>query len=395
MDYFSSGTKKEKKKKLGIEVEHFIVYSDSLQAVSYYGEYGVKYILEQLMKIYESPKPIFDEDLIGFLANDFSITLEPSAQIEISVNPFESIEKIEFIYKKFLETIQRVLKKINCIILPVGVQPFSTVKSLSLIPKKRYRFMENYFENIDDSKGIYMMKGTCSTQVSIDYFSENDFRRKFQAAYLFTPVFGLITNNSEYFEGKKLKTFLKRAQIYDNTDPIRCSAPKKIFSLDFGFKDYAKYLSKVPPIFVENTNGKHVYTGKQIAEDIFKGRKVNNNNILHMISIVFPDVRLKNYIEIRGADSMPLSGITAYCALIKGLIYSENALNWCQNFIKENEITVENLNETKKNLIDLGWEGEIYNISAKKFVEEVIKLADCGLKPKEKKYLDPFKKCLN
>ena len=140
------------------------------------------------MKFYPDSKPIVDEDIIGFLTKNFSITLEPAAQIEISINPYEEIETIEKIYKKFLDNLNNILNNFDYKIVYLSCQPKSNINNIKLIPKKRFDILEKYYKKIG-TNGIEMMKGTCSVQVSIDYFSEEDFRKKIQVAYFLTPFF--------------------------------------------------------------------------------------------------------------------------------------------------------------------------------------------------------------
>ncbi|MGN1039337.1 MAG: glutamate-cysteine ligase family protein [Oscillospiraceae bacterium] len=385
--FFESGIKTKFHKNIGLEVEHFILHANSLEAVPYNGPKGVKYIVQELMKFYQDSEPLLDEDLIGFSTGNFNITLEPAAQLEISITPFEDISIIEKIYLNFLNNINSILVPLNYQITSLACQPVSESASLDLIPKKRYQFMDKYFKSVGTG-GIEMMRGTCSTQISIDFFSEQDFRYKIQAAYLLTPVFKLISNNATHFEGNSLNTFLKRMDIWNRTDPIRCQPPLKVFSNNFGFKDYADCLCKIPPIFYISKNGKPKYTGKVTAKELFFYIEPTKNDILHIISIAFPDVRLKNYIEIRGADSMPHEYVLAYCALIKGLLYPNNVLKWCQDFIHSNKITYKILNDTQINLIKHGWRGTIYGISAYKFVKEIIALALSNLPLNEQNYLE-------
>ena len=385
VDFFKSGIKSDKKKLIGIEIEHFIVHKDTNEAVSYYETNGVKTILSDLMKYYSDSTPIIDEDIIGFRTKEFNITLEPAAQFEISINPYEDIEKIENIYKDFLDNLNSILNKYSYKISFSSCQPQSHIDNIKIIPKKRYELMERYFKKIN-SNGIHMMKGTCSLQVSIDYFSEDDFRKKIQVAYFLTPFFKLISNNSHYYQGMHFDSFLKRTQIYNDTDHKRCGIPPNIFSENYGFKDYAEYLCTVPMIFYKKDN--NYYETDKTFKELFNDKNIDNDVTLHMISIVFPDVRLKKYIEIRGADLIPIKYILGYCALIKGIFYSEENLDIFYNMIRKFEIDNNKIKEIEKNIIKFGWHDKIYGIPFEKFAEKIIELTKKNLNDKDSKYFE-------
>ena len=385
VDFFKSGIKTKKQKLIGVEIEHFIVDNKTCEAVSYYGSSGVKTILENLMKFYPDSRPILDEDIIGFLTKEFSVTLEPAAQIEISINPYEEIETIENIYKKFLDNLNNILNNFGYKIVYLSCQPKSNINNIKLIPKKRFDILEKYYKKIG-TNGIEMMKGTCSVQVSIDYFSEEDFRKKIQVAYFLTPFFKLISNNSNYYQNKYFSTFLKRTEIYNNTDPKRCGIPPDIFSENYEFKNYAEYLYNIPIIYYKKDN-KYYETDKNFGE-FFENKKITENEIWHIASIVYPDVRLKKYLEIRGADLMPFEYTLGYCTLIKNIFYSENILDIFYNMIKKYEINNKKINDVQNNIIKNGWNAKIYDIPAKIFARNIIELLQKTIINKELKYLN-------
>lgn len=370
---------------VGIEIEHFIVHRETMEAVSYYGTNGVKVILEKLMNFYPGSKPILDEDIVGFYAENFNITLEPAAQFEISINPYEDIEVIEKIYKTFLNNISYILNDFGYKIITLSCHPKSKIKNIKMIPKKRYEFMDRYFKRIG-TNGIEMMKGTCSVQASIDYFSEEDFRKKMQVAYFLTPLLKLISNNSNSFQGNSFNSFLKRTEIYNNTDPARCGILPHVFSRDYKFKDYAEYLCNIPLIFYKK--GNEFYETDQPASKIFDGQKLTEDEILHVISLVFPDVRLKKYLEIRAADLMPIDYILGYCVLIKGIFYSNNILDCLYNLIKEFKFDNKKFNDTQDDIIKLGWSAKICGVSPSKFANKILELVKKETNKNELKYLD-------
>lgn len=389
INFFKSGIKTKKQKMLGIEIEHFIVDKKTNEAVSYYGTNGIKIILEKLIKYYnhENPKIILGENknIIGFLTKNFSITLEPAAQIEISINPYEEIEIIKKIYEEFLNNLNNILNKFDYKIAYLSCQPKSDINNIKLVPKKRFDILEKYYKKIG-TNGIEMMKGTCSVQVSIDYFSEEDFRKKIQVAYFLTPFFKLISNNSNYYQDKYFSTFLKRTEIYNNTDPKRCGIPPNIFSENYGFKDYAEYLYNTKLIYYKKDN-KYYETDKTFGE-FFENQNITEDEIWHIASIVYPDIRVKKYLEIRGADLMPFDYTLGYCELIKAIFYYENNLNIFCDMIKKYKINNEKINNIQDNIIKSGWNAKICDIPMQVFANKIISLAQKYLFNQELEYLN-------
>ena len=382
IEHINQGIKNEPSKMLGLEVEHFIVKKDSGEAVPYAGEGGIEEILTKLINFIPGSEALPGEHLLGFTTPDYVITLEPAAQLEISINASEDIIWIEDTYRNFLVILQCILDMYGYEYLAVGTQPVSKVRELSLIPKPRYYLMNEYFERTGDG-GIEMMRGSASAQVSIDYFSEEDYRRKIQAAYYYTPLFKLLSDNSKMFEGEPVNTHLKRTDIWNRTDSRRCGVLPNIFKEDFGFADYADFLLDMPLIF-EDTKDGAIPTGDKTVCEIYEGRTPTKEEIVHLMSMAFPDVRTKQYLEIRAADSMPPELDAAYCALIKGLLYSEEGLAFAQEQIAAKHLTEADIKETESILIKSGWEGTIYGEDAESFARKAIAIASDNLDWSEK-----------
>lgn len=371
--WFEAGIKKERHKEIGVEVEHFLLDPGSGRAVSYYGQGGVGEILAALMDMYPEAVRIPGENLLGFSTPSFNITLEPAAQFEISITYSDSVSEITEIYKQFREKLDAAAARYGACVCTFGCQPVSEIEELQLIPKKRYALMDRYFREAG-TDGPEMMRGTCSTQVSVDYFSEEDFRRKMQAAYYYTPLFKLLTANSPMYQGRKTTLFLNRADIWNRTDPRRCGVVPGVFSEHFGFRDYAEFLIGMPLIFLER-DGDSLYTGMKTTGEVFEEHELRKEDLPHIISMAFPDVRLKQYLEIRAADSLPADYIPAYLALVQGLMYSEKVLDHVQEQIRMRQITGDKVRETEQSLITDGFEGYIYGVRAADFAEEAISLA--------------------
>ncbi len=392
-DYFSAGVKVPGSRMLGVETEHFIVDAESGEALPYSGERGVESILREHMRRVPGAEPIGDEHLLGFVTDDYTVTLEPAAQYEISISPRSEISGIRDIYRGFRRTLDAVLREYGAVLVNEGYQPESRVEELALIPKERYRFMDRYFREIG-SGGPEMMRGTASTQISVDYCSEEDFRAKIQAALLITPVLQLLTDNTVRTEAENPVPYLKRAEIWRRTDPDRCGCPKGVFSPSYGFSDYADYLCGVP-LVLRQDGDETVYTGKAAAESVYaedaRAGDITEEDVRHVISMVFPDVRLKNYLEIRCADSLPENEMLAYTALIKGALYSERLLKECETFIREHGITEADIFSAQSSLMEEGWRGQVYGIPVLSAAEKLIDFAEEALPEAERHFLRPMR----
>ncbi len=387
-EYIRNGIKKTGKteeRDLGVELEHFVLYDDTSVSVPYGGQNGVKEIIIKLMECYPEAEAITGEDILGFITPQFNITLEPAAQIEISIVPTPDLEKIGSIYSDFNEKLTQIIKPMGIHLCTLGCQPVSHVDDLELIPKGRYRLMDAHFKTTGTG-GREMMRGTASTQVSIDYVSEEDFSRKLRAAYFYTPFFKLISDRVRMFQNEPVKTRLKRTDIWNRTDPSRCGVIPGVFKKDYGFIDYAEYLCSVPLIFLPGENGEK-YTGSACAPEIFKDRKPDKKELEHVFSMPFPDVRVKKYLEIRGADAMPLQGVLSFCALVKGLLYSGEVLDHVQKFIYDNDLDGDAVRETENSLMEEGFDGKIYGMPARDFSEKAVNMCERNLSDEDKRYL--------
>ena len=386
IEYFAAGVTDQKR--LGVEIEHFIVDKITGKAISYEEKNGVRSILSKLVEQYPDALILPEDDFLGFMVPDFSITLEPAAQFEISIRPVTSIRDAEEIYLGFLSNINPILSGMGYEMITAGCQPVSKMDELTLIPKKRYAIMNHHFKSTGTG-GMEMMRGTSSMQVSIDYSSEEDFSRKIRAAYYYGPVLKLLTDNSKSFQGLMLDTNLKRTDIWRRTDPVRCGILPGIFSKHYGFSDYADFIGHVPPIFLKHGTDLEL-AGNRTVEEIFADREMDEELQRHVLSMVFPDVRLKQYLEIRFADSVPLPFLNAYTALVKGLFYSEAGLTFADEQIRRGGLKEEDILISEDDIIRRGWNASVYQTDCNKLAKRVLETACEGLEGEEKKYLAPF-----
>lgn len=377
-DYIRSGSKSSES--IGVEIEHFVTDSAN-HAVSYYGENGVEKILLKIE--YAFDKKIYSQGhLIGLSNDSFHITLEPAAQLEISIEPCSKISEIESKYNEFLKIIKPVLANYGYSLSMLGYRPLGMVDELELIPKKRYEYMDEYFK-ASGRYGKNMMRGTASTQVSIDFSDESDCIRKLRLANILTPIFSFICDNAPIFEGKHYGGRMLRSVIWSSVDSRRCGIIPHSMDKDFSFGKYAEYILNTPAILDEKNN----CTGNKTFGELYP--VMTESQIEHALSMVFPDVRLKKYIEIRPADSMPIEYVLSYAAFVKGIFLSVTAA--CDYF---GEISEDDIEAAKNELINNGFNANIYGKRVTDILDFLTKSAEKSLNNDERKYLNKIKEII-
>lgn len=382
-DYFRSGIKTDSQA-LGIELEYTLIYKDGAP-LSYDDEFGQKWLLNQLSASF--PQKMIDEegDLIGLANESSTVTLEPAAQMELSAGPFKDLDKAENAFNGFKTQLTDLAGSRDCDVVAIGYHPTMRAIDLKLIPKTRYAFMNEYLGSIS-MFGICMMRGSASTQISIDYSSEEDCIRKMRLAYACVPVLSLICDNSPIFEGEKRKHNMVRTEIWEKCDPDRCGVVPGALESDFSFERYAEYILDTPAI-IDITSGKQQFSEKTFGE-IYANQEMEKKDVEHALSMFFNDVRLKTYIEIRPADAMPIEYVIAYTALIKGLFYNEKSLDALDNLFEG--VSESDISEAKASLMSDGYSGYAYHHPVSEIADELISIASAALDENDRKKLEPL-----
>ena len=378
-NYIADGSKGCNSNAVGVELEHFVIDKNG-DCVPYIN--GVENIIEQLAQNF--PKHVYSEGfLIGLSCDKYNITLEPGAQIEISIKPTENICEIENIYGEFLSVINPILDKYSYRLTTLGYMPKNKAKDISLIPKKRYEYMNKYFKSVG-TRGINMMRGTASAQVSIDFADEKDCVQKFKKANIISPILSLICDNAPVFEGKPFWGNTLRTYIWNDVDNDRCGIVPTVLDSDFSFKKYAEYIYNSPAILTVNGDDIEFTADKKIC-DIYKDTPIDESIAEHLLSMFFPDVRLKKYIEIRPADSMPIKYVLAYAALIKGIFMSDFSI----------DASLNDITQAKNNIILKGYNAEVYGTDAHTLAMKLCSAAYNALDSSDREYLLPLKQLID
>lgn len=392
-EYIISNAKQDEV--LGIEIEHFIL-DENQRSVFYSYENdkaGVREILEELSANYK--EKIYEEfegnkNLVGLKRDDVEISIEPGAQLEVSIHYSDDIDVIESAYEKFLDEINVILCKHKYQLLNIGYRPDACAMEVPIIPKMRYWRMDANFKTVDDM-GCCMMRCSAATQVTIDFKDEEDCMKKLKIATVISPIFYFLLDNSPIFEkcyvGKKQQTpsgyqnpkRMARWQIWNNADNDRCTSLECVFENEKNAREYIdNYSEAITSLYP-------VYSPEKLSK---------TNQIKHELSMCFFDARLKNAIEIRPADSMPKEYTFAYLHLIKALFYNEAALSNLWNVFSTTSF--DDYKKAGQELQEKGWDAWIYGHKVKSILDIIIDIADCSNNKKIKpiKQLIDKKTCL-
>ena len=378
---------------VGIELEQFVLHGD-LTRVSWSEEHGIRSLLQDIAPAWEGKKAYTEDgELIGLSRSvdgfQQNITLEPAGQLEIAAGPYSDMNTAKEQLETFQDEISKTLSDRGQMILPLGYMPVGKAEDMELIPKDRYRFMDRYFRKFGPY-GTCMMRGSASTQVSVDFRDEDDCKRKFRLANALGPILALMCCNTMRFEDENCDRIMMRTMMWNGVDRARCNVAPGTFDADWTPRTYAEWLLDVPAIVAPDGNGGWRYDERTFGE-IYANTPMTPEDADHAMSMVFPDVRLKGFIEIRVADSMPVEYAAALAAFAKGLFSTDDALAQAENVLDMDHIHSKDITLAKLSMMEKGYDAEIYG--GKKTSDIAARLhmiAKFHLNPDERKVLEPL-----
>jgi glutamate--cysteine ligase len=331
------GCKPVEEFKIGVEHEKFIFEEKTLSRLPY--KRGIEEILKKLQDcgwqgIYEQDNLIALEKGLAF------VSLEPAGQLELSGSPLSSLHDTAYELHQHLKELKEILKSSGSIAVGLGYDPLSNLHALSWVPKERYQIMRSYMPR-KERYGLEMMANTCTVQVNLDFCSEKDMVRKFRVGLALQPVATALFAHSSLKGGEPNGFQSFRKFIWEHTDPDRCGLLDFVFEEEMGFERYVDYMLDVPMYFVYR-EGRYLNAAGQSFKDFLKGslpaypRHFPFLKDWHdHLTVAFPEVRLKHYLEMRGADSGLEDHINALPAFWTGLLYDERALDLATALIEE------------------------------------------------------------
>jgi len=339
LESFTAGCKPREEWRLGTEHEKIGFCLDSHHPIPYAGTRSIRRTLELLVADdweleYEEGNPIA---LRRGMAN---ITLEPGGQLELSGAPLPTVHETCAEVRDHLRLLQHVRRDLRIGFLGLGFQPKWARDEIPWMPKGRYAVMRRYMPQVG-AHGLDMMLRTATVQVNLDFSSEADMVRKMRVGYCLQPLVTALFAASPFSDGQPSGYLSTRAAVWLDTDVARTGVPAMIFADDFGFEPYMNWLLDVPMYFVIR-DGRYIDCAGQHFRDFMQGklaalpgqRPTMDDWELHMTT-VYPEVRLKRYMEMRGADAGGKPWTCALPALWKGLLYDSTALDAAYNLVAD------------------------------------------------------------
>jgi glutamate--cysteine ligase len=391
--------------RIGTEHEKIGVYREDFARVPYEGERGIGALLERIARSGGDWKQIREgANLIALEKDGASITLEPGGQLELSGAPLHTLRETCREFNAHLDLLKQLGDAFGIEWLALGADPFHATSDIPRMPKIRYDIMRAYLPT-RGGHALDMMHATATVQANYDYSSESDMALKLRAALGCSPIGSALFANSPLVEGRESGFATRRVAIWRDTDPDRCGLLPFVFEDDFGYRRYAEWALDVPMFFLVRDGKYRALRGTTFRDFVDRGIESEGERFeplladwdLHLTTL-FPEVRLKRFIEVRGADAAPGPFICALPALWKGVLYDDAATNDAWSLVADWKLDqrVEALGAVAREGLRARTAGTLVNDLAR----ELVIIADEGLRriaergetdSDERNFLDPLR----
>ena len=332
VEWFEVGSKPKADWRIGTEHEKFGFTWNDLKPLPYDGEASIHAMLAGLRDQF-GWTPIEENGyLIGLTKDGASVSLEPGGQFELSGAPLEHIHQTCNEVGTHLEEVRQIADPLGIGFIGLGASPIWSMEETPIMPKGRYKIMRAYMEKVG-RLGRQMMFRTCTVQSNLDYGSEADMVKKFRTSLALQPLGTALFANSPFLEGRPNGFLSYRSQIWTDTDPDRTGMLPFVFEDGFGFERYVDYALDVPMYFVRRGGTYMDASGLSFRDfmdgklPILPGELPAIDDFEDHLSTIFPEVRLKRFLEMRGSDSGPWSRLCAFSAIWHAILYDEGALD--------------------------------------------------------------------
>src|SRR5215475_6012659 len=365
--WFAAGSKPRSQFRLGTEHEKFVFTVDGHNPVSYQGRRGIRALLEGMQHLLGWEPIIEDGNIIGLfdVTGGGAISLEPGGQFELSG-----------------AQVKTVARPLGIGFLGLGMTPNWSRSQIPMMPKGRYRIMTAYMPKVG-KHGLDMMYRTCTVQTNLDYSSEADMVKKLQVSLALQPVATAMFANSPFTEGKPNGFLSFRSEIWRDTDSDRSGTLPWAFEPGMGFERWVDYALDVPMYFVKRGD-RYIDVAGRSFRDLMAGRlpelpgeRATLSDWANHVSTIFPEVRLKRYLEMRGADGVPWRMIAALPAFWVGILYDEAALDAAWELVKD--WTAEERQKLRDEVPKLGFKARLGQRSVLDLAKDCLSIAHEGL----------------
>ncbi len=381
--HLASGCKPPTAWRIGTEHEKFGFYTANHRPVPYEGAAGIGALLEGLARGYGWERVEEGGNLIALKQNGASITLEPGGQFELSGAPLETLHETCTEVGTHFSQLRDVAGGLGIGFLSLGFSPKWRLEETPIMPKGRYEIMRAYMQRVG-RLGLQMMLRSCTVQTNLDYQSEADMRLKMRVSLALQPIATALFANSPFAEGRPNGFLSYRGHVWSDTDPDRTGMLPFAFEDGFGFERYVRYALDTPMYFVKR-DGRYIDAAGLFFRDFLAGRLAvlpgelpTLDDWQDHLTTLFPEVRLKTYLEMRGADTGPWSRLCALPALWVGLLYSDSALAEAAELVKD--WSEEDREALRRAVPTLGLRAPVRGRSAGAVARDVVDIALRGLK---------------
>ncbi len=386
-ELMAEGCKPKADWRIGTEHEKFGYCVDTHKPLPFEGKRSILAVLEGLRDQHGWSPVSEGGNLIGLEKDGANVSLEPGGQLELSGAPLETIHETCDEVNAHLKDVKDIADKIGVGFIGLGAAPEWTHEQMPLMPKGRYKLMDAYMGKVG-TMGRVMMRRTCTVQVNIDFGSEADMVKKFRVALALQPVATALFANSPFFEGKPNGLKSWRSRVWRDLDPSRTGTLPFVFEEGFGFERYAEFALDVPMYFVYR-NGEYIDALGQSFRDFLRGElpalpgeKPTLSDWADHLTTIFPEARIKQYMEMRGADGGPWRRLCALPAFWVGVMYDQGSLDAAWDLVKDWDL------ETREALrvaaAKDGLQAQVGTINMHDLARKVVALSDTGLKARAK-----------
>lgn len=394
IQYFLDGIKPISKSLIGVESEIFIVDPKTYKMV---GFDTVEKVLMELSKRFGWERIEEDNRTIALERGAAMIAIEPGGQLEYATAPHSKLTDVRDAFEAYYKELRQVGKKLEVNFLSIGLHPTADFSRTPIVPKARYKIMAPRLEE-EGALAHYMMRGTTSWQCALDYHSEADFALKFRTAMHISSLTSAIFANSPWEKGERTNFVSNRMNVWMKTDPARCGLIRQVFDDQFSFEEYYDYARKIPMLFIMREDNWINVRGRTFEQFMKNGFQYNDKTehaafedwILHL-STIFPEARLKQFIEIRCADSGSFENLPAFPGIYWG-IFSENSLMEAAIDLTR-KLSWDDRMDFHVNVGREGLNARVGRIKAAELAAELLQIAHAGLVGREQegeKFLDPL-----